>query len=176
MTIMVAVGSSPARLVDGSAFCRLSTACSTCHDGGCESKPGSADSGFSQTTATQIVERGSPFRSPDAGGGLVNEGRRFVPGQAGRFVWRPGPRNGVGGPPRQAGGPVATLEGEATPARSARNLTAVGKSHLLTFLTSSAASPPSAQTQQRRVFRFQSTWKLGSWSSWNGQGQSRRGP
>ena len=39
---------------------------------------------------------------------------------------------GVGGPPRQAGGPVAPLEGEATPARSARNLTAVGKSHLLT--------------------------------------------
>ncbi len=77
----------------------------------------------------------------------------------------------------EAGGPVAPLEGEATPARSARNLTAVGKSHLLTFLTSSAASPPIAQTQQRHVFQFQSTWKLESWSSWNGQGQkSKRGP
>jgi hypothetical protein len=37
----------------------------------------SPDSGFSQTTATQIVESGSPSRSPEAGGGLVNEGRRF---------------------------------------------------------------------------------------------------
>ena len=63
--------------------------------------------------------------------------------------------------------PENPLEGEATPARSATNLTAVGKSHLLTFLTSSAASPPIAQTQQRHVFRFKSTWKLGSWSSWN---------
>ena len=69
----------------------------------------------------------------------------FLPAQAGRFVWRPGPRNGVGGladhggrapgrggRPTPARGPVAPLEGEATPARSARNLTAVGKSHLLT--------------------------------------------
>src|SRR5271157_5350749 len=47
------------------------------HDGRCESKPGSAHRGFSQTTATQIVESGSPSGSPEAGGGLVNEGRRF---------------------------------------------------------------------------------------------------
>jgi hypothetical protein len=112
------------------------------HDGGCESKPGSADGGFSQTTATQIVESASPSRSPEAGGGLVNEGRRASSqhkpdgssggGLAGWLTMEAGPLAGVGGPPRQPGGPVAPLEGEATPARSARNLTAVGKSHLLT--------------------------------------------
>ena len=76
-----------------------------------------------------------------AGGGLVNEGRRFSQdkpdglsggGLAGLLTMEAGPLAVVGGPPRQAGGPVAPLEGEATPARSARNLTAVGKSHLLT--------------------------------------------
>ena len=64
-----------------------------------------------------------PSDKPDgsSGGGL-----------AGLLTMEAGPLAGVGGPPRQAGGPVAPLKGEATPARSARNLTAVGKSHLLT--------------------------------------------
>ena len=50
------------------------------------------------------------------------------------------------------------------------------ESQWLILLTSSAASPPTPHTQHRHVFRFTSTWKLGSWSSWNGHGQSKRCP
>ena len=46
---------------------------------GVNPSPCSADSGFSQTAATQRVESGTPSRSPEAGGGLVNEGRRLRP-------------------------------------------------------------------------------------------------
>ena len=94
------------------------------HDGGCESKPGSADSGFSQTTPTQIVESGSPSRSPEAGGGLVNEGRRFVPGQAGRFVWRRAP-----GGLAHDGGRAPSRGGRPTPASRGPGRSPRGGSH-----------------------------------------------
>ena len=66
---------------------------------------------------------------------------------------------------RSAAGQLVPIEGGITPDRSARNLTAAGKSHWLILLTSSAASPPTAHAQHRQVFRVRSTWKLGSWSS-----------
>ena len=74
------------------------------------------------------VDGPSSQHKPDGSSG----GRAPGTGWAGWLTMEAGPLAGVGGPPRQAGGPVAPLEGEATPARSARNLTAVGKSHLLT--------------------------------------------
>jgi len=65
-----------------------------------------------------------------------------------------------------AGGRTAVpFEGGITPDRSARNRTAAGKSTLFTRMTSSAASPPTAQVQHRQLFRVKSTWKLGWLSS-----------
>src|SRR5271157_6668565 len=56
-----------------------------------------------------------PLRVPRGRRWPRQRGSTLLPGQAGRFVWRPGPRNGVGGL-ADAGGRAPSRGGRPTPA------------------------------------------------------------
>ncbi len=72
------------------------------------------------------------------------------------------------------GGLADRPEAGPMPASSATMRTASGNATPFRFITSAGASPPRLQGQHRHVPRCGSTSNDGSWSSWNGQGQSNR--